>query len=139
MASTCRRAIWTKPSIDKTSLKICAFEICQSNLLSVSALKHFTKGPINSSFCKSPCAKKNKYGNISSEEIAQSIVKIYWLQESSLTGQFPDWHFPKERPPTDTSPMNTSPTDTSPTGLFPDKTFPRRRFPRPDISPIIMY
>ena len=135
MTSTYRRAIWTKPSIDKTTLKICAFEICQWNLLSVSALKHFTKGPINSSFCKSPCAKKNKYGNISSEEIVQSIVKIYWLQESSLTGQFPDWHFAKERLRL-TLPRWTLHQQTLPqpgyslTRLFLDEDFRDRIFPR---------
>ena len=70
---------------------------------------------------------------------AKSIVKIYQFWNSSLTGQFLDWHFPEDKPTNDTSAMGNPPTNTSPSGLFSNQTFCQRSFPRLYISPIIMY
>ena len=97
-------------------------KVCQWDLLKATP---FVKHPVQSKAIMKTYAK--------------SIAKIYQIWNSSLTGQFLDWHFPEDRPTNDTSAMNNPPTDTSPSGLFSDQTFSRRRFPRLYMSPIIMH
>lgn len=70
--------------------------------------------------------------NIFSKEIAQSIVKIYWLYGSFLTGTNwadLDWHFPHGH----------TANRHLPNGAITRSDFPRRILTLLDISRIIMY
>ena len=81
---------------------------------------------MNSFIRKAPCAKLNNYGNMFSKEIAQSIAKIYRLQDSTPTETFPRldlrltlfrWALPQRTlsdraiPQPDYCPKKTSPTE----------------------------